>query len=217
MITPTTEQLENSLRWWIAMGSGLKSKYCQPQNSGNPAPNVPYATLLFISDSQPGKPVQKRVLDGSGDIDETVLAVVNGRYSIQWYRDGAEDMASRFRVWAYSSAGRYATTSGRSVLPPQPPMTSVSSYPATERYHGLPMRGVLGDEPTLFAPFAMMRLTDPQRIDAIISDDEEPRYTSTLDIQYVQVFDDTLQRFVEADIILSDGFSPEVTIEVREP
>ena len=119
-ITPTTEQLENSLRWWIAMGSGLESKYCQPQNSGNPAPNVPYATLLFISDSQPGKPVQKRVLDGSGDIDETVLAVVNGRYSIQWYRDGAEDMSSRFRVWAYSSAGRYATTSGRFLLPPVP-------------------------------------------------------------------------------------------------
>ena len=70
---------------------------------------------------------------------------------------------------------------------------------------------------TPFAPFAMMKLTDPQRIDAIISDDEEPRYTSTLDIQYVQVFDDTLQRFVEADIILSDGFSPEVTIEVRTP
>ena len=48
-----------------------------------------------------------------------------------------------------------------------------------------------------FAPFAMMRLTDPSRLDAIISDDEEPRYTATLDVQYVQTFTDTIQRFVE--------------------
>ena len=124
------------------------------------------------------------------------MAVVNGRYSVQWFRDGAADMSARLRVWAYSSAGRYAATSGLSVLP------------ATSTYHGIG---------GAFAPFAMMKLTDPQRIDAIISDDEEPRYMSTLDVQYVQTFDDTLQRFVGADIILSDGMSPEVTISVTGP
>ena len=49
----------------------------------------------------------------------------------------------------------------------------------------------------------------------MISDDEEPRYVATLDIQYVQTFDDTIQRFVGADIILADGFSPDVTIRVE--
>ena len=196
MITPTTEQIENSLRWWIALGSGLDAKFVNPANTGRAAPNEPYATLLFVSDSQPGKPVQRRVLDSAGDIDETTMAVVRGRYSVQWFRDGAADMSARLRVWAYSSAGRYAATSGLSVLP------------ATSAYHGIG-----GD----FAPFAMMKLTDPLRIDAIISDDEEPRYMSTLDVQYVQSFSDTLQRFVEADIILSDGYSPDVTIEVRGP
>ena len=77
-----------------------------------------------------------------------------------------------------------AATSGLPVLP------------HTEAYHGIG---------GAFAPFAMMRLTDPSRLDAIISDDEEPRYTSTLDVQYIQTFEDTIQRFVEADIILSDG------------
>ena len=203
MITPTTEQIESSLRWWIALGSGLESKRVSPANSGKPAHNDPYATLLLVSQSQSGKPVQRRALDGADDIDEKTMAVIRGRYSVQWYRDGAADRASRFRVWAYSSRGRYAATSGRHV------------YPHTEdAYHGLPMRG---DEETPFAPFAMMRLTDPVRIDAIISDDEEPRYTATLDVQYVQTFSDTIQRFVGADIILSDGYSPEVTIEVRSP
>ena len=183
-ISPTTEQIENSLRWWIALGSGLDSKYVQPANSGKAAPNVPYATLLLVSQSQPGKPVQRRVLGGAGDIDETTMAVVRGRYSVQWFRDGAADNAARLRVWAYSSAGRYAATAGLPVLP------------HTEAYHGIG---------GAFAPFAMMRLTDPSRLDVVISDDEEPRYTSTLDVQYIQTFQDTIQRFVEADIILSDG------------
>ena len=196
MITPTTEQIENSLRWWIALGSGLHSRYVTPANSGTPAHNDPYATLLLISQSQPGKPVQRRALDGAGDIDEDTMAVIRGRYSVQWYRDGAADNAARLRVWAYSSAGRYAATSGRFV------------YPHTDTYHDI------GGE---FAPFAMMRLTDPSRLDAIISDDEEPRYTATLDVQYVQTFQDTIQRFVGADIILSDGYSPEVTISVEAP
>ena len=69
-ISPTTEQIENSLRWWIAVGSGLASRYVTPANSGKPAHNDPYATLLLVSQSQPGKPVQRRELDGAGDIDE---------------------------------------------------------------------------------------------------------------------------------------------------
>ena len=85
----------------------------------------------------------------------------------------------------------------------------------TKAYHGLPCRD--DGTPTPFAPFAMMRLTDPVRIDAVISGDEEPRYTSTLDVQYIQTLSDTIQRFVGADIILSDGESPEVTISVIGP
>ena len=197
MITPTTEQVENSLRWWIALGSGLASRYVQSGDSNSrPAPNLPYASLLLIRPSQPGKPVQRRVLNSDGDIDETTMAVVRARYSIQWFRDGAADMASRFRVWAYSSAGRYAATSGLSVLP------------HTEVYHGIG---------GAFAPFAMMKLDDPSRLDLVIAGDVELRFMSTLDVQYVQSFSDTVQRFVEADIILSDGYSPDVTIEVRTP
>ena len=106
MITPTPEQVENSLRWWVALGSGLASKYVSPGNSGKPAHNDPYATLLFILDTQPGKPVQRRVLDGAGDIDETTQAVVRGRYSVQWHRDGDAD--------AYEAPG-----SASGPIPPQ--------------------------------------------------------------------------------------------------
>ena len=49
-ITPTTEQLENSLRWWIALGSGLDSKFVSFLENSNskPAHNDPLRfTLLF--------------------------------------------------------------------------------------------------------------------------------------------------------------------------
>ena len=204
MITPTTEQIENSLRWWIALGSGLESRYVQPGDSNSrPAPNVPYASLLLISMSQPGKPVQRRVLDGAGDIVEDTQALIRARYSLQWYRDGAPDMASRFRVWAYSSAGRYAATSGLTSYP-----LAAGQAGPPESYHGIG---------GAFAPFAMMRLTDPSLVVTVIADDIELRYAATLDVQYVQTFEDTIQRFVGADIILSDGYSPEVTISVEAP
>ena len=194
-VSPTTEQIEASLRWWVALGSGLTPSMVQPANSGQPAPNEDYATLLMVRDSQPGKPVQRRVIGNDGDVDETTIAVVRGRYSVQWYRDGAADRASQFRVWVYSTRGRHAA------------LTGLTPYPGPESYHGIG-----GD----FAPFTMMRLTGPQRIDAIISDAEEPRYTATLDIQYVQTVDATIQRFVETDIILSDGIGPEHLISIME-
>ena len=78
MITPTTEQIENSLRWWIALGSGLHPKWCQPANSGKAAPNVPYATLLFVIDDKPGKPVQRRVLDSAGETRAILIEDLDG-------------------------------------------------------------------------------------------------------------------------------------------
>ena len=149
----------------------------------------------MVRDTLPGKPVQRRVIGTAGDIDETTIAVVRGRYSVQWYRDGAADRAAQFRVWAYSTRARYAALTGE------------TPYPSPETYHGIG-----GD----YASFQMMRLTGPQRIDAIISDDEEPRYTATLDVQYVQTVQATVQRFVETDIILSDGDGPEHFISISE-
>ena len=195
MISPTTEQIERSLRWWVALGSDLAPSMVQPANSGQPAPNEDYATLLMVRDTLPGKPVQRRVIRGDSDIDETTIAIVRGRYSVQWYRDGAADRAAQFRVWVYSSRGRQAALSGD------------TPYPVPQVYHGI------GGE---FHPFQMMRLTGPQRIDAIISDDEEPRYTATLDVQYIQTVEAVVQRFVETDIILSDGEGPEHFISIAE-
>ena len=196
MITPPTAQLEASIRWWVAMGSGLTPQYVMPGNSGRPAPNESYATVLLISTSQRGRPVHVLRRDDDGiDLVERTEAIINARYSLQWYRgEAAADHASRFRTWAYSTQGRHSCATGRSVLP------NVSEY------HGI------GGE---FVPFVMMNLTDPARLDAIISGDEEPRYTATLDIQHVQVLEAALQRIAETDILISDGISPSVTIPVQ--
>ena len=98
-------------------------------------------------------------------------------------------------MWAYSTRARYAA------------LTGATSYPSLSAYHGIG-----GD----YAAFQMMRLTGPQRIDAIISDDEEPRYTATLDVKYVQTLEATVQRFIETAIILSDGDGPEHFISISE-
>ena len=179
-------------------GQRLGFQVRPPANSGKAAaPTSHTLRCCFVRDSQPGKPVQRRVLDGAGDIDESTMAVVRGQLQhpvVQGWRGGHAVPA-----FACGPIPRLAGTLPRQGLP---------VLPHTEVYHGIG-----GD----FAPFAMMRLTDPLRIDAVISDAEEPRYTSTLDVQYVQTFDDTIQRFVGADIILADGFSPDVTIRVEAP
>ena len=199
MLVPTTDQIEGSIRWWVALGSGLDPKYVQPGNSGRPAPNEPYATVLLINSSQPGRPWRDgSLIDHAGEpdddmISETTVAVVRGRYSIQWYREGAADMAAQMRVWAHSSLGTEAALAG--YLP----------LPRLAYYHGI-------DGP--FVPFAVQKLSDPSRLDLIVADDYEERYVSQLDVLYQQSYTDTVERYVGADIIISDGYSPDITVSV---
>ena len=112
MVTPTAANFEAGLRAWVAAGSGLDPKFVQPGNTVQPAPNVPYATVLLVQPAQPGRPSQRRTVNADGDIEVVTRARIIDRYSVQFFRDGARDNSRRFSVWAYSPEGQQWAKSG---------------------------------------------------------------------------------------------------------
>ena len=130
--------------------------------------------------------------------------LINGRYSVQWYQGLERQTGQRSPpgVGLFLAQVGYAATVWKDAVPCCPRNTAV--YPCA-----------IGER-TLFAPFAMMKLADPSRLDIVRHHLRMTRNLATrpsLDVQYVQTLQPIrMQRFVEADIILSDGFSPEVTI-----
>ena len=104
-LTPTRAVLEAAIRKHVADGAAIMSTQVIPGNAYGPSPKEAYATVLLIG-SEP---------DGQGwtKIDAVRLATVaylsmTASYSVQFYRKGAMDCASRLIAWLSSSAGREA-------------------------------------------------------------------------------------------------------------
>ena len=108
---PTTQDLERSIRAYVAAGSGLASSQVIPGYADGPAPNGLYASVLLINEAIQGIPGTIFNLSESGQglkapVRATVRATVRASYSVQWFREGSRDAARRFSVWASSPAGR---------------------------------------------------------------------------------------------------------------
>lgn len=116
------DSVDTAVRWWVAEGSGLVFGRPTPGDADNKAirvyegdsrgprvkgdPDSGYATVVRVLDEPLGD-VQERVIDDP-DSTGTITLVRNlriVRYSVQWYRDGAADLAHRFARWAVSSPG----------------------------------------------------------------------------------------------------------------
>ncbi|MYD92455.1 MAG: hypothetical protein F4Y02_01925, partial [Chloroflexi bacterium] len=105
MISPSSRALDEVIRGYVAMGSGLDvDTDVLPGNPKGPTPQGLYATVLFVDDATPGTPY-RRWTDVEGALTAQTLRDTSARYSVQWMRTGARDAARRFVAWLSSSAG----------------------------------------------------------------------------------------------------------------
>ena len=106
MIAPTTQGLERAIRGLVAAGSSLESRRVRPGQRGGPIPGDLFATVLLIHQDTEGLPVTPMSLSSDGlSLDAPTVATIRGRYSVQWFREGAHDAAKRFVTWVWSPTG----------------------------------------------------------------------------------------------------------------
>lgn len=101
-----TVDLENSLRAFIAEGSGLAFKRVVHANQNTSRWKLPYATLLLAAD--PERLGYPNTSDVPLSDDDTAVGVLTetgwqSEYQVQFYRDGAIDLARTFMGWAEST------------------------------------------------------------------------------------------------------------------
>ena len=106
MIAPTTQEVERAMRALVAQGSELEPRRVRPGNQGGIAPDGLFASLVLIHQDIEGIPATAMKLSTDGlSLDAPTIAAVRGRYSVQWFREGARDVARRFSVWVWSPEG----------------------------------------------------------------------------------------------------------------
>lgn len=107
--TPLQNDLDKTVRAFVALASGLESKFVIPGNDNKPAPTVPYASVLEITkasdgvDSEVARPVELS--------PEDAKLHTSGRrnivYSVQFYKEGAADNAERLIAFPASTPGQF--------------------------------------------------------------------------------------------------------------
>ena len=106
MIAPTTATLEDAVGELVAAGSGLDYNSVLSGNKGTLVPDGLFASLVLIHQAIEGVPATVMSLaPGGTDLDALTIATVRGRYSVQWFRTGAHDAATRLSVWVWSPEG----------------------------------------------------------------------------------------------------------------
>ena len=125
-----SQQLDRSVRAYVARGLGINMNLVRPGNAKGPRPKAAYATVLPISDLRTGAPQYSQMNDGvavgnqrstdddpPGNLAPSELGLPTGfrtetayrrTYSLQFYRDGALDLANAFERWASSEDGLIA-------------------------------------------------------------------------------------------------------------
>ena len=102
-------QLDRTIRAYVAQGAGLASNLVLPGNAQKQRPKTPYATVLAASDIRTGAPQYRQTINATGAADGTRTETPYRRnYSLQFYRDGALDLANAFERWASSEGGLIA-------------------------------------------------------------------------------------------------------------
>ena len=96
------DDLERTLRSFVAAGSGLATDHVIPGNDKGPRPKEPYASLLLIGDDRLAYPVRYQRPDNEMT---TQVTYRRANYSLQFYREGAVDLARAFVRFAESEIG----------------------------------------------------------------------------------------------------------------
>ena len=113
MISPTQETIEYAVRGYVAAGSGIAPGDVIPGQAPGPTPDDGlFATVLLIIPRRRGQKFVRQDLVG-GQIKHYTSGAVVDRYSIQWYRKGAENAARSFALWVDTPEGLdYTFTNG---------------------------------------------------------------------------------------------------------
>ncbi len=107
MANPNQLDLDRIMRALVREATGLGSDFVMPGNENSPAPNTPYATVLRITEIQDGiDSTRYRAIPNN---DTQVTAITTGcrsdLYSIQFYREGAYDLARTCRQYIHTPLG----------------------------------------------------------------------------------------------------------------
>ena len=99
--------LERCIRAYVAQGSGLDFDHVMPGNAKDEWRwKSPYATLLLQNDQRRSYPEHRGLCNTAGIFTGTLqVEPRRATYSLQFYRDGAVDLAERFDRWAQSEIG----------------------------------------------------------------------------------------------------------------
>ena len=186
-----TSEFERTLRAFVAAGSGLATDHVIPGNDRGPRPGMPYASLLLSDDPRLAYPVRYQQ---PGDEMTTTVSYRRAAYSLQFYRDGAVDLARAFLRFAESEIG------------------------LTVAEDGILRRDANGDVigAALDGGFRVVQ-TPPlsvQRLDEITGDEFEERALVDLLIDYADTSDqptgqiDQFDCYVDYDGMISEGDIP---------
>lgn len=108
MADPLQIDLDKKVRKFVALASGLASKFVIPGNDSNPAPTVPYASVLELIEIGSGVD-QEVAVAGPDPILQKTLKQQGRRsitYSVQFYKDGAADNAKGLLSYPSTTAGQ---------------------------------------------------------------------------------------------------------------
>jgi len=105
MLRPNTETIEDAVMALVAEGGGVAAVIPANEPETFPAPAGPYATVLLINEIERGDPYSQRTRNDDDSLTITTVRTARGRYSVQWYRTGAQDAARRFAIWVRSPGG----------------------------------------------------------------------------------------------------------------
>ena len=106
MIAPTTARLEDAVAELVAAGSGVDYNSVLSGNKGTLVPDGLFASLVLIHQAIEGIPATVMSLaSDEADLNALTVATVRGRYSVQWFRTGAHNAATRLSVWVWSPEG----------------------------------------------------------------------------------------------------------------
>lgn len=91
----TQQELERTIREFVSQASGLDSSLVIPGNDNNPRPNTTYASVLLINTVGRGiDSTQYKNTEGSDtQSDANVVGTRHATFSVQFYRNGAQDRA----------------------------------------------------------------------------------------------------------------------------
>lgn len=103
-MTAGAADIDRVARKFVALGANIAPESVIPANETAPAPQGLYATVLRLAEDRPGTADDR--YEVSGDmVTATSTTWPSASFSVQFFRDGAMQAASRLQQWLLSPLG----------------------------------------------------------------------------------------------------------------